>query len=212
MKQILVIIFTIFSTIISAQENTDFLMEGNNLLNQNKPKDAELIFKKGIEKNPNDLILKNQLALSQINQKENLKAQETLNEILESDSLNVASLWYSGINNYTQKPANVEEAIKYFEKVYPLLNKNSGQFFGLNYFIGNSYRTLLYTKGLSYDEVSRMLETLKIYTDLQPEADDYKSTKEFITKIEQNRAPKNVKKWIITTQENAEKVLQENMK
>ena len=212
MKQLIGIIFTIFSLTIFAQEKVDYLNDGNRLLNENKPKEAEFLFKKGLETDKNNLILKNQIALAQINQNKNEEAQQTLNEILKTDSLNTASLWYSGINNYLSKPANFKEAIKYFEKVYPAIDKNSGQFFGVNYFIGNSYRKLLYSEGLSYNEVSRMLETLKLYTQLQPNADDSEETNKFIAKIEANRAPQNVEKWIITTEQNAGKILKENIK
>ena len=212
MKTLLVIFFTILSSNIFSQEVNEFLSQGNNLLNQNKPQEAEIVLKKGLEKYPENLILKSQVALSQMNQNKNEEAQNTLNEILKKDSTNIASLWYSGVNNYLRKPAKFSEAIKYFEKAYPNIDKNSPQFFAINYFIGDSYKKLLYSEGLSYDEVSRMLETLKLYTDLQPNAEDYQITKQFIEKIEKNRMPKNVKKWVITTEQNAEKIIKENLK
>ena len=212
MKTLLVIFNIFFSIFIFGQENIDYLNEGNNLLNQNKPEEAEKVFKKGLEKEPENKILKSQIALVQMNQNKNDEAQKTLNEILKIDSTDVATLWYSGVNNFTNKTPKFRDAIKFFEKAYPNINKNSPQFFAINYFIGNSYRKLLYSEGLSYDEVSRMLETLKIYTELQPNAEDYETTKKFIEKIETNRMPKNVKKWVITTEENADKIIKENLK
>lgn len=203
MKQILGIFTLIFGSFLYAQQNVDYLKVGNDFLNQNKLEEAENIFRIGLDKNPGNVILMNQLSLSLINQKENYKAQEILDKIIKSDSLNIGALWYSGINNYLRKPPRLTEAIKYFEKAYPLIDKNSGQYFGVNFFIGNSYKILLYSDGLNYDEVSRMLETLRIYTELQPDADDYGSTKLFIEKIEKNRMPRNVKKWIITNQINS---------
>ncbi|MDY3549002.1 tetratricopeptide repeat protein [Riemerella anatipestifer] len=212
MKRTLGTFFLTISLTIFAQENIDYLNEGNNLLNQNKPDEAELIFNKGLEKNPENLVLKSQVALAQMNQQKFSDAQETLNQILKADSSNIAALWYSGVNNYIQKPPKLREAIKYFELAYPLIDKNSGQYFGVNYFIGNSYKFLLYKEGLSYGEVDRMLETLKLYTKLQPNADDTELTANFIAKVEKLRPPKNVEKWIITTEKNASKVLKENLK
>ncbi|MNK25776.1 hypothetical protein D3C87_441030 [compost metagenome] len=212
MKQIALVLFTLFSVSVFAQEKIDYLSAGNDLLNQNKPKEAEKIFKNGLKKEPNNLILKNQIALAQMDQKENKKAQKTLDEILKNDSLNVASLWYSGINNYSRETPNFIEAIKHFEKAYPLIGKSSKQYYAVNYYIGNAYRNLLFSEGLSYQEVDRMLETLNIYTDLQPNAPDYASTKQLIEKIETNRPPKNVKKWVISNGQNATKIIKKSLK
>lgn len=212
MKQIALILFTLFAVSIFAQKKIDYLSAGNDLLNQNKPKEAEEIFKNGLKEEPDNLILKNQIALAQMDQKENNKAQKTLDEILKKDSLNVASLWYSGINNYSRETPNFVQAIKYFEKAYPLIDKSSKQYYAVNYYIGNAYRNLLFSEGLSYQEVDRMLETLNMYTELQPNATDYAQTKQLIEKIKTSRPPKNVIKWVITTEQNASKIIKKSLK
>ncbi len=98
----------------------------------------------------------------------------------------------------------------YFEKAFPFINKNSGQYFGINYFIGRSYKYLLGIDGISYFETSRMIETLKEYIRLQPNAQDADEFSKFILYVEKNRPPSNVKKWLIATNiENANEKIKE---
>jgi hypothetical protein len=82
----------------------------------------------------------------------------------------------------------------------------------VNYYIGRSYRKLLYREGLTYNEVDRMLETYKKYVELQPNAEDTNNTKNFIKKVEEKRPGKNVGKWIITSQQNVEELLNKTNK
>lgn len=195
MRKLILIILILSIQILFGQDT--YLETGNKFLNNNQNEKAEQTFREAVESDSTNLVYKCQLGLALINQEKNGEAEKVLNEVLKTDSLNVAALWYSGINCFTDKNGNFRNAINYFEKTYPLIDENSGQFFGVNYFIGKSYRNLLYSEGISYEETDRMLETYKIYTKLQPNADDYQETIDFIKYIEDIRPSENVKKWIL---------------
>lgn len=210
MKTILTLLFFVSFQITFAQ--TNYLEKGNNLLQEGKSEEAQRMFEDGLKENPENLMYKNQIALSLINQGKNDEAENFIEQVLKVDSLNAASLWYGGINNFMAKNANFRKAIMYFEKSYPLIDRNSGQFFGVNFFIGKSYRNLLYSEGLTFQETDRMIETYKRYTELQPNADDYQETIKFIKYIEEKRPPKNVKKWVLTnSQEKAEEIIKKQL-
>ncbi len=202
------LLFIIFSQSIFSQIN--YLDQGNKYLNENKNIEAEKTFREGIKSDSLNLVYRCQLALSLINQNRNNEAEIEIQKVVQKDSLNVGALWYGGINNYTSKKYNFRKAVYYFEKAYPLINKNAPQYFGVNYFIGKCYQNLLYTEGISYEETSRMLETLKVYSTLQPNADDANDINKFIAKIEKQRPPSNVKKWVLTSSEEKAKELLEN--
>ena len=189
-----------------AQRN--YLDEGNKLLSQNKNKEAEEVFKEGLNLEKDNLIYQTQLGLSLINQEEYSKAEKQLENVLEKDPNNTAALWYSGINNFLNAK-NFRKAVIYFEKAYPLISKTSPQFFAVNFFIGKSYRNLLYTEGLSYDETSRMLETSKEYVRLQPNASDADQFLSFIKYVEENRFPPNVKNWRVMNENNLDELEKE---
>lgn len=192
----------LFSNFAFSQNSATILDEGNELISKNKFYEAERIFRKGLQETPNDLILKSQLALALINQDKNEEAKLVITEILNAHPDFTAALWYGGINNFNSHQPDFRKAVAYFEKAYNLIDPNSGQFFGVNYYIGRSYRKLLYREGLTYDEVDRMLETYKKYVELQPEAEDANEAKNFIKKVEEKRPGKNVGKWIITSDQN----------
>lgn len=208
MKKLLLIL--LFSSGWAFSQN--YLEEGNHLLSESKFAEAEEMFQKGIKQEPDNLIFKSQLALSLMNQNKNDQAEQIIVEILKTDPSFAAALWYGGINNFSKNKPDFRKAISYFEKSYDLIDKNSGQYFGLNFFIGKSYHNLLYTEGLSYDEVSRMLETYKKYVQLQPDAEDADAINSFIQKIEKSRPGKNVKKWrIATSAQNADKIIKNEL-
>jgi tetratricopeptide (TPR) repeat protein len=175
-----------------AQRN--YLDEGNTLLSQDKNKEAEELFKEAIKSEKNNVIYQTQLGLSILNQGKYSEAEKQLDKVLAKEPNNTGALWYSGINNF-QNAKNFRKAITYFEKAYPLIAETSPQFFAVNFFIAKSYRNLLYTEGLSYDETSRMLETSKEYVKLQPDATDAAQFTSFIKYVEENRFPPNVKIW-----------------
>lgn len=175
-----------------AQRN--YLNEGNTLLSQNKNKEAEELFKEAIKSEKDNLVYQTQLGLALINQGKYKEAEKQLNKVLSKEPNNTGALWYSGINNF-QNAHNFRKAIQYFEKAYPLIAATSPQFFAVNFFIAKSYRNLLYTEGLTYDETSRMLETSKEYVKLQPDATDAPQFTAFIKYVEENRFPPNVKIW-----------------
>ncbi len=211
MKSIYLLVFIALTQISFAQ--TNYFDNGNQLLQEKKFEEAQKMFEAGLQQEPDNIHYKNQIALSLIKQGKNKEAENILEQILETDSLNVATLWYSGLNNFTDKDGNFRKAIYYFEKAYPLIDKNSVQYFAVNFFIGKSYQNLLYSEGITYDETSRILETFKLYTELQPNAEDYQLTADFINYIEDIRPPSNVEKWnIANSEEKAMEILKQELK
>lgn len=202
MKKIIYLLF-LFPLILNAQRN--YLEEGNSLLSQNKNKEAEEVFREGLKTDEENLVYQTQIGLCLLNQGKYDEAQKELDKVISIDSKNIPALWYAGINNFKNK--NFRKAIEYFEKAYPLIAKTSPQFYGVNFFIAKSYRNLLATEGITYQETDRMLETSKEYVRLQPNASDVDSFLEFIEYVEESRPPANVKKWIVSNEKNLKEVL-----
>lgn len=211
MKKIFLLFFFLISYSVFSQDITVYLDDGDELISKNKFADAENIFRKGLKENPQNPILKSQLALTLINQDKNDEAGKIIEEILAQQPEFTAALWYGGINYFSKKVPDFRKAISYFEKAYPLIDANSPQYFAVNYYIGRSYRKLLYREGLTYNEVDRMLETYRKYIELQPNADDLIDAKSFVKKVEEKRPGKNVGKWIITTEQNVEELIKKTL-
>lgn len=195
--------------ILNAQRN--FLDEGNNLLSQNRTKEAEEVFREGLKSDEKNLIYQTQIGLCLLNQGKYEEAQQQLDKVIVQDSNNVAALWYYGVNSF-QNTKNFRKAVEYFEKSYPLILKTSPQFFAVNFYIGKSYRNILVTEGITYEETDRMLETSKEYVRLQPNASDVNKFMEFIKYVEEKRPQSNVKIWMLTNEKNAEETLTKQLK
>jgi hypothetical protein len=119
-----------------------------------------------------------------------------IDSLLAADSTNVFALFSVGINSFSNKIADLRTAIKYFEKVLPLLKETDSRYYSANWYIGRSYEILLQSEGLTYDEVSRMLDCYSTYLRLQPNADDAAKISSYVQHIKDIRPPDNVKKWI----------------
>ncbi|MCW3103904.1 MAG: hypothetical protein JWO09_2344 [Bacteroidetes bacterium] len=171
-----------------------YLDKGNQFLNSGNLDSAEQIFRKGIISDPQNLIYQNQLALILITQKKFDDAENVLEKVLKTDSLNAAAVWYSGIGNFKSK--KYRPAIKRFEKALLLIDKKGGQYYSANWFIGKSYSNLLKTEGLTYSETDRMLECLEAYIRLQPDAEDTPKIKEYVERKKARRPPNNVEIWV----------------
>ncbi|MBS0647038.1 MAG: hypothetical protein JSR97_10685 [Verrucomicrobia bacterium] len=194
MKQIILTTLLIIAS--NAYGQTNYLDKGNQQLNDNDFVAAEQTFRDAIKSDSSNLIYQNQLALSLMKQKKHSEAQKILDKVLLLDSTNIGALWYAGTNNYLDKTSDLRVAVNYFEKVLPLLNESQGQYYSANWFIGRSYQVLLQSDGLTYDEVSRMLECYSTYIRLQPNANDAGKISAFVQHIKNIRPPDNVKKWI----------------
>jgi tetratricopeptide (TPR) repeat protein len=193
-RSLITIILVLFAN--SSFGQTNYLDKGNQQLNTQDFVGAEQTFRDAIETDSSNLIYRNQLALSLIKQKKHNEAQIVLDWVLGMDSTNVGALWYAGTNNYADKSADLRTAIRYFEKVLPLLEETKGQYYSANWFIGRSYQVLLQSDGLTYGEVSRMIECYTNYVRLQPNAKDSATVSAYIQHIKHIRPPDNVKKWI----------------
>jgi tetratricopeptide (TPR) repeat protein len=173
-----------------------YLDKGNQQLNNEDFSGAEQTFREAIKSDNSNLIYQNQLALSLMKQKKYTEAQNILDKVLLTDTANIAALWYAGTNNYLDQNSDLRRSIKYFEKVLPLLKENQGQYYSANWFIGRSYQILLQSDGLTYNEVSRMMDCYSTYLRLQPNADDASNISAFVRHIKDIRPTDNVKKWI----------------
>jgi len=195
MKQFLITTL-LFILVQSSFGQTNYFDKGNQQLSDEDFVAAEQTFREAIKSDSTNVIYQNQLALSLIKQNKHAEAQKILDKVLAADSTNIAALWYAGTNNYLDKSADLRKAIKYFEKVLLLLKETQGQYYSANWFIGRSYQILLQSDGLTYDEVSRMLECYETYVRLQPNANDAAKISAYIQHIKNVRPSDNVKKWI----------------
>jgi tetratricopeptide (TPR) repeat protein len=195
MNYFLIILVPMLLTTSSFSQSS-YLEIGNQQLNKKDFVSAEPTFREAIKSDSLNHIYYNQLALTLIMQKKHGDAQEIIDKVLTVDTTNLGALWYGGINNFQDKNSDLRLAIRFFEKVMPLLNENEGQYYSANWFIGRSYQILLQSDGLAYDEVSRMLDCYSTYVRLQPNAEDAAKTLNFVEHIKSVRPPNNVKKWI----------------
>lgn len=174
----------------------NYLKKGNQYLDSEKYAKAEKVFRDAIKSDSTDLTYRCQLSLALMNQGKHEEAEETIEYVLAQDSTDVGALWYGGMNSYLDKKGDLRKAVSYFERALLHLDKEQDQYYSANWSIGKAYQMLLQTDGLTYDEVSRMLECYSIYVQLQPEANDAGTISQFVQRIKENRAPRNVKKWI----------------
>lgn len=171
-----------------------YLDKGNIHITNGAFDKAEKVFRKGIKSDSTNLTYQCELGLTLIQQKKYSEAQFLLDGILVKDSDNVAAIWYSGVGNFKNGKDRI--AISYFEKALTLLDKESGQYYSANWYIGKSYSILLQTEGISYAETDRMFECYEEYLRLQPNASEAAKIKEYIDRKKKRRPPSNVLKWI----------------
>lgn len=194
MKKIILPIILFLTAILTTFGQDKYLNEGNNFLNSGEFDKAEKTFRDGIKSDSKNLIYQCQLGLTLIEQNKYSKAEIILNKVLKADSNNVAAIWYSGIGNF--KSGQDRKAIYCFEKALIFFDKNSGQYFGANWYIGKCYSILLRTEGLSYKETDRMFECYEEYLRLQPNAEDAPQIKEYVARKKKRRPTSNVLKWL----------------
>jgi len=194
MKRRLLIFALVVITVTAANGQKNYLDKRNALLNEGDFNRAEKVFRQGIKNNPNDLILKCQLGLTLIEKEKFDDAELVLDEVLKIDSDNIGAHWYSGIGNF--KNAKDRKAVEHFEKVIPMLDQSSGQYYSANWFIGKSYSNLLKTEGLTFTETDRMIACYEEYLRLQPNAQDSKAIREYVDRKKKRRPGDNVLKWI----------------
>jgi tetratricopeptide (TPR) repeat protein len=174
----------------------NYLEKGNQFLSDDKYSQAEITFREAMASDSNNLVYQCQLALALMEQDKHRDAQKVIDHVLLKDSNNVGALWYGGINNFKDEKGDLRIAIFYFEKAMTHLNPKQGQYYSTNWFIGRSYQILLQSDGLSYNEVSRMLECYSVYLRLQPDANDASQISAFVNHIKEVRPSDNVKKWV----------------
>lgn len=196
MQRFFISMVFIFTFTCNAVGQINYLDKGNQQLNEEKFASAEQTFRDAIKDDGSNLIYQNQLALSLTKQDKYNEAQLILEKVLLKDSSNIAALWYAGTNKYLDKNSDLRISIKYFEKVLPLLKENQSQYYSANWFIGRSYQILLQSDGLTYNEVSRMLECYSNYVRLQVNANDAVKISTFVQHIKDIRPSDNVKKWL----------------
>jgi tetratricopeptide (TPR) repeat protein len=195
MKQVLISI-SLFILALNGFGQAIYMELGNRQLNDQEFVAAEKTFREAIKFDSSNLIFQNQLALCLVKQKKHSEAQKILDKVLSIDSSNAAALWYSGTNNFLDNKADLRTAIIYFEKVLPQFNEAQGQYFSANWFIGRAYQILLQSNGLTYGEVSRMIDCYSTYLRLQPNANDAASIAAYVERIKNSRPPDSVKKWV----------------
>jgi len=170
------------------------LARGNNFLNGGLLDTAAATFRAGIKAYPSNLLFRNQLALTLIEQKKYTEAQLVLNKVLVKDSNNTAAIWYSGMIHFYNKKDRL--AIVKYEKLIGLIDSNSVQYPAINWYIGKCYSNLLTTDGLNYTETNRLIECLEIYTRRLPDAADAQQITEYLAMTRKNRPTLTTGRWV----------------
>ena len=137
MKRIVTTIVLLFMPFLTIFGQDSFLIKGNNFLNSGEFKKAEKTFRKGIKTEPTNLVYQCQLGLTLVEQKKFTDAETILVRVMQTDSNNIASYWYSGIGNFQN--GQDRKAIIRFEKALTLIDRKSGQYFSANWCVGKSY-------------------------------------------------------------------------
>lgn len=189
-----IVVLLFVGSIFSVKAQDSLLARGNNFLNSGLLDTAAATFRAGIKAYPSNLLFRNQLALTLIQQKKYTDAQLVLNKVLVKDSNNTAAIWYSGmINFYTKKD---RLAIAKYEKLIGLIDSNSVQYPAINWYIGKCYSNLLTTDGLNYTETNRLIECLEIYTRRLPDAADTPQITEYLAMTRKNRPTATTGRWV----------------
>lgn len=194
MRKLTLITLLLVTTFLTTFAQDKYLEKGNSYLNDEQFEKAEQTFREAIRSDTTNLIYQCQLGLTLIQAKKYSDGEQVLNKVLKTDSNNVAAIWYSGIGNFYN--AKDKQAINRFEKALTLLDKESGQYYSANWFIGKCYSNLLKTEGLTYSETDRMFECYEQYLRLQPNAEDAPKIKEYVERKKKRRPPSNVKVWV----------------
>jgi tetratricopeptide (TPR) repeat protein len=211
MRKITLTILMLVTICLTTFAQDTFLAKGNSYLNNEEFDKAERTFREAIKSDTTNLIYQCQLGLTLIQAKKYTDAEQVLNKVLKTDPNNVAAIWYSGIGAF--KGGQQRQAVTRFEKVIPLLDKRSGQYYSANWFIGKSYSNLLETEGLTYSETDRMFECYEEYLRLQPNAKDAATIKEYVERKKKRRPSNNVVKWVDTSSDSmAIRAIQESLK
>lgn len=190
----IIVMFLLVMSSLFAFTQDKMLEKGNMHLNQKQFDKAEQTFRKAIKSDSSNLIYQCQLGLTLIEAKKYSEAEDVLTNVLNTDSNNVAAIWYSGVGHF--KNRQDRKAIARFEKALTLLDKKSGQYFAANWFIGKCYSILLKTEGLIYAEADRMFECYEEYLRLQPNAENAAEIREYVERKKKRRPPSNVKVWV----------------
>lgn len=191
------------------------LQRGNDLLNRGDYVAAERLFRDILSADPGNPVYRAQLGLSLVRQKRYEEAERELQRVLSQHPNDPTTLWYLALNMYFS--GGYREAVPRSKAVLPLLDSRSGQYYSAYWFIGTSWKTVLFRKssdvvsaiagrpggdeaGLAHGEVDEMVEAYKKYLDLQPQAPDRSVIEQFLAWVSKNRPPANVRRWIIVNQ------------
>ncbi len=189
-----IVVLLFVGSIFSVKAQDSLLARGNNFLNSGLLDTAAATFRAGIKAYPSNLLFRNQLALTLIQQKKYTDAQLVLNKVLVKDSNNTAAIWYSGMIHFYNKKDRL--AIAKYEKLIGLIDSNSVQYPAINWYIGKCYSNLLTTDGLNYTETNRLIECLEIYTRRLPDAADAQQITEYLAMTRKNRPTVTTGRWV----------------
>lgn len=193
----------------SPADDDQTLRRGNAFLDAGDFPSAEKVFREALASAPDNAVYRAQLALSLIQQKKYSDAESELNALLARDPKSTAAFWYKAQNSFTA--GKHREAIARFKAALPLLDPGSPQVYADHWFVGTSWRSLLYFTppeeraggdpdadlGLAPAEVDEMLAAFNEYLRLQPHAPDAREIRQFVSWVRKQRPPSNVKKWLL---------------
>lgn len=174
------------------EKGNKFLWDGNYLA-------AEEVFTRALRLDSNNVEYQSQLAFSLIFQHLHEDAQEYIDKILLKDPKNGKVVFYGGLNSFMNGSGDLRTAIKYFERAQGLfdMEKETNQYFTSTLYIGKSYRELLKKDGLSFDEISRMVERYSVFVRFNPKHEEAEEISKFLLQVKERRPlySSYVRKW-----------------
>jgi tetratricopeptide (TPR) repeat protein len=187
-----VIARTSYGQISTLEKGNKFLWDGNYLA-------AEEVFTRALRSDSNNVEYQSQLAFSLIFQHLHEDAQEYIDKVLLKDPKNGKVIFYGGLNSFMNSRGDLRTAINYFERATRLfdIENESNQYFTSTLYIAKSYRELLKKDGLSFDEISTMIERYTSFVWFNPKHEEIEEISKFLVQIKEKRPlySSYVKKW-----------------
>ena len=188
MKKGISILYFLGLTLLSvAQGHYNYNSEGNKKLNERQYREAELIFKEGINKFPELTELYVGLSHSLIYQKKHTEADSFLDVLNEMDTANAGGRWFKGMNYYFWKKDSL--SIAWFKKFIPLAKPGDKNQRIVHWYIGQSYFHMLKVKGLDYYGTEELLYHFKKFMRMQPDDPYNAEVQAILDKVVSQRPP-----------------------
>lgn len=169
MNKFFIIFSLLFSMPLFGQVDEDSkgpMSEAAIAMRQRRFLEAELIYRSIVDKNPDDLTVKQLLCHALMNQKKYNEADSMLRKMVEADTNNAGNYWYMGLS--AERQAKNEWAIHWF-KTYLLKTKNANAQDPKGWLhVASGYRRMMHDSGITKLQGDDMIYHYEKYIQLNP--------------------------------------------